>query len=274
MHIQELGKRVAVAGVGIPLILLSVIIGHWLFLAVVLVIQTFMIIEFYGLVRKKALSPNLPAGLALTLILTSEFYLFGFAPVYPTLIIAGMLIMVIDMFRGRKQALSGTALTLLGVIYVHLFSFFVLIRESASVPGHSYSLGGRLIIQIFGTIWICDTAAYFGGRRFGRHKLFPRVSPKKTWEGAIAGFIGSIAAALLLRLIFVHESSVNYAVALGCIVGIFGQIGDLVESFFKRDADVKDSGSLLPGHGGFLDRFDSPLFVAPLVFALLSYFGL
>jgi len=131
--------------------------------------------------------------------------------------------------------------------------------------------GGYTVIALFVAIWTCDSAAYFAGRAFGRHKLFERVSPNKTWEGAIAGFIFAIGTFLLAREVVLPYLSLSGAIVCGAIVGVFGQIGDLAESLLKRDAGVKDSSSLIPGHGGVLDRFDSLLFVSPLVFLYLDF---
>jgi phosphatidate cytidylyltransferase len=127
------------------------------------------------------------------------------------------------------------------------------------------------VIALFASIWLCDSAAYFAGRALGRTKLFERVSPKKTWEGAAAGFVFAIGAFLLARVLVLPYLTVTSAVVCGAIVGVFGQVGDLAESLLKRDAGVKDSSALIPGHGGVLDRFDSLLFVSPLVFLYLDF---
>lgn len=124
--------------------------------------------------------------------------------------------------------------------------------------------GWRWICLLFVVVWIGDTAAYFGGRALGRHKLHPVASPNKTVEGAVAGLAGSVAAALLARAWFHPGLSPGDCVALGLAGGVVGQIGDLVESLWKRSAGVKDSGAFFPGHGGVLDRVDALLFAAPL----------
>ena len=124
---------------------------------------------------------------------------------------------------------------------------------------------------MFGSIWVCDSAAYFAGTAFGRHKLFERVSPRKTWEGAIAGFIGAVAVFVSGRVLLLPYMSLTDAVICGVIVGLLGQIGDMVESLLKRDAGVKDSSGFIPGHGGVLDRFDSLIVVSPLIFFYLDF---
>ena len=123
-----------------------------------------------------------------------------------------------------------------------------------------------MIISIFVSIWICDSAAYFIGSAYGLHKLMPRVSPKKSWEGAIAGFVFAVIGMIAARELVLEFLELRDAIAIGLIVGAFGQIGDLVESLLKRDNHVKDSSSIIPGHGGILDRFDSLLFTAPIVY--------
>lgn len=131
--------------------------------------------------------------------------------------------------------------------------------------------GGYTIISILATIWICDTAAYFGGMTLGRRKLFERVSPNKTWEGAVFGFVFSILTMLAAQSLLLAYMSTTNAVIIGMMIGCFGQMGDLVESRFKRDAGVKDSSSIIPGHGGVYDRFDSLVFVSPILYLYIDF---
>ena len=146
------------------------------------------------------------------------------------------------------------------------------IREFFPNIDDLYSRGGYLIISVFASIWICDSAAFFGGTALGKHKLFPRVSPKKSWEGAIFGFVFSIIAMYLAKVLVLDFLSLKDALIIGVLIGIFGQVGDLIESLLKRDAGIKDSSNLIPGHGGIFDRFDSLFFSAPIVFMYLVYF--
>jgi phosphatidate cytidylyltransferase len=131
--------------------------------------------------------------------------------------------------------------------------------------------GGYTVASLFATIWMCDTAAYFGGLTLGRHKLFESVSPKKTWEGSAFGFLFSVLTMFVAQRLFLEYMTTANALVLGSIVGIFGQLGDLVESKLKRDAGVKDSSSIIPGHGGVYDRFDSLVFVAPIVYLYVDF---
>ena len=130
------------------------------------------------------------------------------------------------------------------------------------------------MISIFAMIWICDSAAFHVGSALGKHKLFPRVSPQKSWEGAVAGLIAAILVALAAKYLVLTFLPVTSAIVLGAIVGTIGQLGDLTESLLKRDAGVKDSSTLIPGHGGVFDRFDSLLLVAPCAYLYLEYFVL
>jgi phosphatidate cytidylyltransferase len=143
------------------------------------------------------------------------------------------------------------------------------LRELPWTLGQPYALGMSYALLPFFLAWTCDTAAYLVGRVWGRHRLAPGVSPHKSTEGAIAGLMASIAAGLLARTWFAPYLSLGQALVLGALVGVFAQLGDLVESLLKRDAETKESSSIIPGHGGVLDRFDSLLFAAPLVYYFL-----
>ncbi|MDX1700251.1 MAG: phosphatidate cytidylyltransferase, partial [Melioribacteraceae bacterium] len=146
-----------------------------------------------------------------------------------------------------------------------------LIREHFAYSEFLYSDGGYLIISIMVTIWVCDSAAFFLGSAFGRHKLFPRVSPNKSWEGAAAGFLFAIITMIVAHALVLDAISLTDSIIIGLIIGVFGQIGDLIESLIKRDADVKDSSNLIPGHGGIFDRFDSLLYTSPIVYVYLHF---
>jgi len=224
----------------------------------------------------------------------------GWAGPYPTqtqflligLLVVVMTLAVAELFRNDGSPLLNITTTIAGIMYVSLFfGTFIGLREvfvRGDFPAHRffgpgaaeaagavwdqvYRWGGYTVISILSIIWICDTAAYHTGVAIGRHKLFPRVSPNKTWEGAVAGFVAAILSALAARALVLEYIGVADAIVLGCIVGVFGQVGDLFESTLKRDAGVKDSSNLLPGHGGVLDRFDSLLFVAPLAYIYIDY---
>jgi phosphatidate cytidylyltransferase len=212
--------------------------------------------------------------------------------VFMIILIFVLVILIYELFRNRGSVLLNSSATIFGILYISLFLGTIIGLRELFVPfdfpmsryfsspssftdpqaaAIVYRWGGYTIIAILATIWICDSAAYYIGSAMGKHKLFPRVSPNKSWEGAIGGFIFSILAAITAKYVALEYLSVGNALVIGVIVGVFGQIGDLVESALKRDAGVKDSSTLLPGHGGVLDRFDSLLFVAPLIYFYLDY---
>lgn len=233
-------------------------------------------------------------------LVTSMFESFGIAIPFPSqaqlllivLIVIVVVVSLVELFRNNGSAFLNLSTTLFGIVYISLFfGTFIGLRElfvpldfpmlryfpsesSFTDPGTVatvYRWGGYTVISVLATIWICDTAAFHGGKALGRHKLYPRVSPGKSWEGAILGFVFAILAAVAAKLLVLPFLSVGSAVVVGLIVGVFGQLGDLVESLLKRDAGVKDSSSLIPGHGGVFDRFDSLLLVSPLVYLYLDF---
>jgi phosphatidate cytidylyltransferase len=182
-----------------------------------------------------------------------------------------LILTIVELFRNKGSAIVNLGTTLIGILYIGLFaSALVSIREYYPAE---YTRGGAFILSILFSIWICDSAAFFGGTALGKHKMFPRVSPKKSWEGAVFGLLFAVAAMISSKAVFLDFISWKDAVLIGLIIGIVGQLGDLVESLFKRDAGVKDSSDFIPGHGGVFDRFDSLLYVAPVVFLYIKYFS-
>jgi phosphatidate cytidylyltransferase len=262
--------RVLVSIIAIPVILAASYFGGYYFLFFVLVISLLSFYEFSLLVRNKDMHVSIFMGLLSVLFFIFNSYLKLFEN-YALLLVIVAVLCLIELFRNKNSALLNLGATFLGILYIGLFSAaLVSIREFYVLPDENYFQGGLLIISIFATIWICDSAAYYIGTAFGKHKLFTRVSPKKSWEGAIAGFVFAILAMIASKLIVLDFLSWNSIIGIGIIIGVFGQIGDLIESLFKRDSGVKDSSSLVPGHGGIFDRFDSLIFSAPLILILLK----
>ncbi len=273
MRIGELGKRFGVAGITIPIIFAAILYGKIGFLALVTLIVVLALWELYGIAQKKQFHPSKVLGIIGVTAITWDLYFTRGQWLLEILLVLFFIMLLVELFKGKPYALANISITVFGIFYIALFSSFILIRELPAQMNLDYSIGGYLVIMVFSTIWICDTGAYLWGRKFGKHPFYKRVSPKKTWEGAWAGLITGIISAVGLRFIFVPTISIFDSVMIGLIVGVFGQLGDLFESLLKRDADVKDSSNILPGHGGFLDRFDSPLFVGPLVYIYLKWFG-
>ena len=205
----------------------------------------------------------------------------GMAMLFPVLLIGLMVILalIIPLIRRGVQILSGALISVTGIIYVS----FPLV--SGVVILYTLPAGWFWLLTAIVTPWISDTAAYFTGTLIGSHKIFPRISPNKTWEGFIGGLLGSVVAMMIwLPLVLAPQSEhvvapstgllLTFAVLFGVLLGLFSQLGDLFASALKRWAGVKDFGNILPGHGGVLDRFDSAFFTLPLTLLLgLLYFG-
>lgn len=269
MKYGNLGKRVAVGAVGIPILLGVTWFGHILFLILCMAITTMALWEFYKIASKKGVHPSKKWGVFSTALIGTDIYFLKgqYFEVVLACIITGVLFL--ELFKNKKNPILNSAVTLFGIFYLSLFYGLLLIREFLPDPLFSYTESGILVIHVLLTVWICDTGAYLLGARFGSTPLFSRVSPNKTWEGAIWGFCFAIGSSTGLKYALLPKLLLIDAIIIGLIVGIFGQVSDLVESLIKRDADVKDSSSLLPGHGGILDRFDSPILVGPIVYFYL-----
>jgi phosphatidate cytidylyltransferase len=184
-------------------------------------------------------------------------------------IIAGLeillifLLFVFELFTESARPFPNIGTYLLGIFYIGIP--MTLLIETAFWTG---AYGPHRVFGIMWLVWTNDSMAYFIGSKLGKNKFFPRISPKKTWEGTIGGLICTVLMAFLLSS-FIDEYTTPQWLGIGVVVGIIGTLGDLVESMLKRSVNVKDSGTLLPGHGGLLDRFDSYLFVQPFIWALL-----
>lgn len=273
MALGNTTQRVLVSFIAIPVIIAASYFGgvyFFLFAAFIAVVSFY---EFCRFVKNKDIYPNLWAGIIfILLLLINEF--FHYLDIYSLILLLIVLLTLFELFRNKGSAIINIGTTLLGILYVGFFSDALLsIREFYPRIEYLYVRGGYLIISILATIWICDSAAFFGGISLGKHKLFPRVSPKKSWEGAAFGFVFAILSMLLAKVIILDFLSWSSVIILGIIIGTIGQIGDLIESLFKRDAGVKDSSSLIPGHGGIFDRFDSLLYTAPVILLYLKNFA-
>lgn len=254
-------QRLLVAVVGIPLMLGAAYAGGYWLLALVMVLSALGQREFYSLARTKGQAPLAWWGIALglTLILSifsGSPYLWG-STVFTLLALCSWLVFAHQI----GNAIVRLAVTVFGVVYVPVLLSHLLLLRGGFGP-----LGFPLLLSTFALVWINDTAAYFVGMNFGKHRLAPTVSPKKSVEGLCGGLIATCGAAVAITFVWPRELPLVHAVALGAGIVLFATLGDLFESLLKRDAGVKDSGNLLPGHGGILDRFDSMVFVVPFVY--------
>ncbi|MBP1628062.1 MAG: hypothetical protein H6Q00_2537 [Holophagaceae bacterium] len=235
--------------------------------------------EMTAMGRKTGLNPSEVAGTLGAWLLLVHFFLVGTEdplPLWLALAITGLLIHF-GMLLFRKDplpnALPNQAVTWLSVLYLGLGLGFQMKLFMFNTTTRS-NTGGRLILALYLITWFGDTAAYFVGTLLGRHKLAPKVSPKKSWEGAAGNLAGNLIGAFIIKAFVCPDWSPVDAIALGLLLGILGQLGDLAESTWKRGADVKDSnmGMMgIPGHGGMLDRVDSLVFTAPALYAYVHF---
>ncbi|MCX7929736.1 MAG: phosphatidate cytidylyltransferase [Chlorobi bacterium] len=264
---SNLAVRVLVALVGIPALVAIVLAGGWWLAGFVAISSGLGAGELYRMVQGKGIRPHTMLGIATATViplLVAAGYEHAVAPLVAALCI---LAMIGQLRRGTDGAISAIATTLLGAIYpAMLLASIVALRQWQA---SSTTDGAWLVLLTMSGIWMCDTAAYFVGRRFGQCLLAPRISPKKTWEGAIAGAFAGIAWCAVIAPLLLPWGSVWLGIGIGIVVGTVGQLGDLAESLLKRDAGIKDSSAIIPGHGGVLDRFDSLIATAPAVYGLL-----
>jgi phosphatidate cytidylyltransferase len=228
--------------------------------------------------RKAGAAPSFYAGTFAAWGILASFTLWGVGmegtfPLWAAFILAVVLVhfgaLLFD--RDLEKAMKSQAVTLMGALYLGLGTGFMA-RLFMFDRTTLTNTGGRLIFALFLITWLGDTCAYFVGSLLGRHKLARHVSPKKTWEGALGNLAGNVGAAFLIRAWVCTEWTVVDVVLIGLLLGVAGQMGDLVESTWKRSTGVKDSnmgGIAIPGHGGLLDRIDSLVFAAPVFYAYL-----
>lgn len=236
------------------------------FTALVIVAAVVGQYEFYRMARARGARPLLVPGMFFGALVVLEFY----QPLFPGLgrlfvIAAAVLVVLIGrLFSSRPVdgALEDMASTCLGIFYVALlFAFQVGIRMETD--------GKQWVVFLFFVIWASDIGAYSIGIPFGKHRLYEKVSPKKSLEGLVGALAASAGMALICRIWFMPAMSAAEAAGLALVLALFGTVGDLAESLFKRAAGVKDSGVVIPGHGGILDRMDSMLFAAPVLYYYL-----
>ena len=263
-----IGKKKTWTGIFIvPPIVVLIIVGPPAVLPLMVLLATFLgLREFYTLALPHSKPIERLFGIGLGLIL-SALIAFGSAGVISPFFVFLLLCLSV-LFMATSQDLlptiSNLGITLFGIVYIgFLLSHISLIRNLAD--------GKEWALFLIATVWAGDISAFFGGSRFGRHKLYPKISPKKTVEGLIGAIIGSIIVALVFSQLFIPHLEKSLCVFLAIGLGILGQLGDFTESMLKRSAQVKDSGSLIPGHGGMLDRLDSFLFSAPFLYYVLLY---
>jgi len=267
--------RVITALVLLPFLIASILVP-WLQLLFVLLAAAAMVLglyEFYLLARRRDMKPDIVAGYLGAAALFTVFY-FNDPREFVDVLMIQIILLVLTVgtlvsatLRGAPfdKMLASTGATILGVLYVALLGAHLV----ATRTGFSQTLSAHLLSFFFLVLLGSDTGAYYTGRALGKHKLAPAISPGKTWEGVAGGVVAALAMAALSHFWFFRELPLKWALPLALVMTVLGILGDLTESALKRGAGSKDAAKLLPGHGGVLDRLDSLLFNAPLIY----YFG-
>ncbi len=255
--------RIVTGVITLPVLFFAIDYGGWAYSALVTLVVTIGVWEFWRLCQAGGAEPDFPL-----LLVGALGTLQGASDPRPErfVVFLGCFLVValLAILRfGDGQASMRLGRLLLGIFYVGLLPAFLL--RMRDLP-----FGRDAVVLLYAAVFACDTFAYVTGRWWGRHRLWPRISPKKTWEGAIGGVMGATAVSLAGQLWFAEFLSPAVAVGMGLLVGVVGQSGDLVESLLKREAGEKDSSQILPGHGGVLDRFDSLHLAAPAVYVLFG----
>lgn len=258
-------KRLVVALILLPIIYLYIMYLPVEYYVLLLLIVSFLaMLEFYSMFRVRGILKKTCLVSGLTILVVSYFS-EDFVP--DIIILSVMVLITIRLFIKRDpfSSVSDISPLLIGLLYIPgLFIFQTYIRK----------IGPEWIIFLYATVWASDSMAYYIGRGIGKKKLYIEVSPNKTVVGSVGSVIGGIAGAILLKITVVKTLTFSTAIVVGIVIGVISVIGDLVESMFKRNAGVKDSGVLIPGHGGVLDKIDGALFTGPVLYWMLTIMGI
>ncbi len=272
---KVLVKR-SLTGIAFAAIMLAGILIHqYIFATVFAIFLMFTLFEFYKISENIGYEPSVKIGLICGFLLFVIFFLAASHVIPKEYIYLSILIplftLLPDLFDKRKNGFKNSMITIAGIIYIalpySLLSFLIYPGNDITSQFYPWVLMG-----IFFIIWIYDSMAYVFGSMLGKHKICVRISPKKSWEGLIGGTVFAVITGIVNSLFFDELSLINWVVVALLIVA-FGTSGDFFESKLKREAGVKDSGNILPGHGGMLDRFDTMLFAAPVIFVWITLFG-
>jgi phosphatidate cytidylyltransferase len=264
--------RILTAVVLLPILIVSILIDQLAIVFCVLAAAAIVLgeIEFWLVARKKQVRADATAGLLSGLALLTIFY-FTSPGKLPDLLMIQLVLLLLTvgtltaaMVRGvpYDRMILSASVTVLSVMYVALLGGHLIAVRVGFQPALSRHLLSFFFLVIMGS----DAAAYYGGRTFGRHKLAPNISPGKTWEGAVAGMLASLLLAAASHYWFFLNLPIKFALPLAAVMNVMGVLGDLTESALKRSAGMKDTAQFLPGHGGILDRIDSLLFNAPVIY--------
>jgi len=270
---QAMVARIVTGVVGVPIAVVLIFWPGGLPFAIAVGVVAFLgAMEFYGGVRRARVRPVEWAGLAAVAVFVASARTYErntVAPTFPAVLTSLLVLSFLnELVRTRRAPSMNLGATVFGAVYVGwLISHLVLLRGiegEVTVGSFRSTAGAWLVMYAFLCTWACDTGAYFIGRFYGTKKLAPRLSPGKTVEGSVGGLVSSVLVAAVAGVIIGLPAA--HALALGVIIGVLSQLGDLSESAIKREIGIKDFGTIFPGHGGILDRFDSLLFTGPAVY--------
>lgn len=259
-----------------PLLILVLLGGPWI-KGAVFIITVLELYEFYRGFHNMDVHPSYPIGIVSVCLLyfinIITFYVHPFTPgmtpyLYMMWLFISVLICLLYMFKIEERNLSDAMATITGIVYVGFFPYHAALAEDTFAVLCGVSPVWLILITAFCT----DIFAYFGGYFLGKHKLCPKISPKKTIEGSICGTLASTVFCAAFGYAFMDREYMLAFILTGLAGGIFSQFGDLTASIFKRKMGIKDYGNLIPGHGGIMDRFDSVIFTAPMIFYILMIF--
>ncbi len=266
---SNLTQRVLTALIGAPLVVGVAYLGGWFFGGFMLLAGLLAQWELYGLAEAGGARPLKSVGLIIGGLLIVRS-LLPFA--VPLAVLGLLVVLVAELYRRLDGPIPNITATVFGVFYPALLvGYFVELRVLGATGTLTDLEAFVLTAVVVVAIWASDTFAYFAGRAFGKHPLFPRISPKKTVEGSVGGVVGAVFIVIVLKLLFAPFLTGADAAVIGLVCGALGQLGDLVESLLKRSVGVKDSGHYLPGHGGMLDRIDAMLVAIPIVVLYLDH---
>ena len=271
---NNLNKRLSTGILLAIIILRCITLGAYGLLFIILVLNLLGLLEFYRIFRSEKLIPRAPAGILLgfVVILCAFLVAKGVSDIRICLITIpfGFAIFVIELFLKADNPFLNIAITLLGITCISVpLSIFLWV---AFLPWGSAIYHPDVVIGLFIILWSADAGAYLFGKSLGKSHLFPRISPNKTWEGSLGGAVCAFSAAYIIYWVFKSLPLNSWLIIAGIIL-VFGTFGDLIKSLMKRSLHIKDTGTLLPGHGGILDRFDTLLGSSAFIFGYLILKG-
>jgi len=270
--VNNLITRTITGAIFVVAVLGSAFMNSWIFASVFAIFMIVGMIEFYRLCEKINIHPPLIPGILIgvsiyvfTLIHEMSNINIDYKIVFISIFGLSMLLFFLELFRKSTTPLQNIAASILGAFYVSIPFSLIIALGTKQLPNLKFAY---LPVFFFIIIWMYDTSAYLVGIKFGKKRICERISPKKSWEGAIGGLFFTLLLAIILSFYFPFLSTIEW-IGFATIIVIFGTLGDFAESMLKRNANIKDSGNFFPGHGGILDRFDSVLLSIPFVYLYL-----